>query len=403
MVFGLCALPLAAGAGLAIDTMLAYSVEDQLQKSLDAAGLAAGRTALPENVEADARSYFNTNFGSAPALAEFDAEDLDIEVSEVGDELVLPATAVMPTRFMRLFGHDTVTVAATTRINREVRQMELALVLDNTGSMWGTPFTTMQAAAKDLVDIVYGDADTNPNLFVAVVPYVATVNMGAPPDWLPPRPRGVTPGATATPTRHRPGKAASWPGPAGSTRPTIRRATAPFRSYLYPDASDNDWGAPRNPRHRRAAQRAQTTPMARISAAGRPFCRWCRARPTVDAALDGMGAWSRGGTSGNEGLAWGWRVLSPRWRGLWGGDTPNTRPLDYDAADTDKVVVMLTDGNNEMLRTMRQLAAATRGLGLHLLRSAERRKLHGSWQPRTAQGVTDWNTRMTTCLHTDEK
>ena len=95
-----------------------------------------------------------------------------------GDELVLSATVVMPTRFMRLFGHDTVTVAATTRISREVRQMELALVLDNTGSMWGTPFTTMQAAAKDLVDIIYGDTDTSPNLFVAVVPYVATVNMG---------------------------------------------------------------------------------------------------------------------------------------------------------------------------------------------------------------------------------
>ena len=41
MVFGLAALPLVAGAGLAIDTLLAYSVEDQLQKSLDAAGLAA--------------------------------------------------------------------------------------------------------------------------------------------------------------------------------------------------------------------------------------------------------------------------------------------------------------------------------------------------------------------------
>ena len=179
MVFGLCALPLVAGAGLALDTLLAYSVEDQLQKSLDAAGLAAGRTALPENVEADARSYFNTNFRSGPALAELDDEDLQIEVSEVGDELVLSATAVMPTRFMRLFGQDTVTVAASTVINREIRQMELALVLDNTGSMWGAPFTAMQTAATDLVDIVYGDVETNPNLYVAVVPYVAVVNIGS--------------------------------------------------------------------------------------------------------------------------------------------------------------------------------------------------------------------------------
>ena len=61
-----------------------------------------------------------------------------------------------------------------------------------------------------------------------------------------------------------------------------------------------------------------------------------------------MGAWSRGGTAGNEGLAWGWRVLSPRWRGLWGGNTPNTRPLDYKTANTDKVAVILTDGDNQV-------------------------------------------------------
>jgi hypothetical protein len=61
-----------------------------------------------------------------------------------------------------------------------------------------------------------------------------------------------------------------------------------------------------------------------------------------------MGPWHRGGTACNLGIVWGWRVLSPRWRGLWGGDTPNTRPLYYDASDTDKVVVMLTDGDNNV-------------------------------------------------------
>ena len=78
VVFCFCAVPLAAGAGLAIDTMLAYSVEDQLQKSLDAAGLAAGRTASPEDVEADARSYFNTNFDAGTGFARLD--DFDVVV-----------------------------------------------------------------------------------------------------------------------------------------------------------------------------------------------------------------------------------------------------------------------------------------------------------------------------------
>jgi hypothetical protein len=65
------------------------------------------------------------------------------------------------------------------------------------------------------------------------------------------------------------------------------------------------------------------------------------------AAIDEMQPWSRGGTMANLGLAWGWRVLSPDWRGMWGGDTPASYPLDYNSALVDKVVVLLTDGTNE--------------------------------------------------------
>ena len=343
IVFGLAVLPLAAGAGLALDTLLAYSVEDQLQKSLDAAGLAAGRTALPENVEADARSFFETNFNAGTRLAEL--QGLTIEVSEVGDELNLSASAVMPTRFMRLFGQDTVTVAATTVIEREVRQMELALVLDNTGSMWGAAFTTMQAAAKDLIDIVFGDVETNPNLFVAVVPFVSNVNIGSGrTGWL----------AAADPVRVGPNPYApsTWKGcvmgrTGGLDQTDDPPAIAPFRSFLYPDASDNDWGAPRNPPTDERLN-AQNNAYGPNLGCGPSILPLVQEKSDVTAALNGMGAWSRGGTAGNEGLAWGWRVLSPRWRGLWGGETPDTWPLDYATADTDKVVVMLTDGDNQV-------------------------------------------------------
>ena len=60
-----------------------------------------------------------------------------------------------------------------------------------------------------------------------------------------------------------------------------------------------------------------------------------------------MGPVHRGGTTGNLGLTWGWRTLSPQWRGLWGGETPSTHPLDYGTAFMEKVVVILTDGNNQ--------------------------------------------------------
>ena len=49
----------------------------------------------------------------------------------------------------------------------------------------------------------------------------------------------------------------------------------------------------------------------------------------------------------NLGLAWGWRVLSPNWRGRWDGDLPDELPLDYETPNMEKVIILLTDGNNE--------------------------------------------------------
>jgi hypothetical protein len=43
-------------------------------------------------------------------------------------------------------------------------------------------------------------------------------------------------------------------------------------------------------------------------------------------------------------LVWGWRAVSPNWRGFWQDDTPAERPLDYDDEDNVKAVVFLTDG-----------------------------------------------------------
>jgi hypothetical protein len=42
----------------------------------------------------------------------------------------------------------------------------------------------------------------------------------------------------------------------------------------------------------------------------------------------------------NLGLVWGWRLLSPRWQGLWGGQmNANGLPLPYNTPGNNKVVV----------------------------------------------------------------
>ena len=183
--------------------------------------------------------------------------------------------STMPTRFMRLFGHDTVTVAATTRINREVRQMELALVLDNTGSMWGTPFTTMQAAAKDLVDIVYGEEDTSPNLFVAVVPYVATVNMGNwRTAWLAAGDPARGPGNPYAPSTWKGCVMARTGGLDRTDDPPLPPRSEAISIPMPPTMT----GARRATHGPTSGSTRRTTPMAPISVAGRPFYPWSRSR-----------------------------------------------------------------------------------------------------------------------------
>jgi hypothetical protein len=64
-------------------------------------------------------------------------------------------------------------------------------------------------------------------------------------------------------------------------------------------------------------------------------------------AINNMQA--RGNTHVGLGLGWGWRMISPRWRGLWGGEmNTNNLPLDYNTPHMNKAVVLLTDGENTM-------------------------------------------------------
>ena len=77
----------------------------------------------------------------------------------------------------------------------------------------------------------------------------------------------------------------------------------------------------------------------------KPMTNMTNTASTIKDAIDDMAA--GGDTMISQGLAWGWRMLSPKWRGLWGGEMDaNNLPCDYNAAHTNKAVILLTDGVN---------------------------------------------------------
>lgn len=334
-------VPLVGGVGLAVDSSMGYLLRTRLAKSLDAAGLAAGRAALDANVEEVARDYFDANFGAG---GEAVLTDFHFELDETKRFVTLSARAETPTYFMRIFGHTKMVVAATTEVERQTSGMELALVLDNTGSMYGANFNAMQKAALDLIDIVFGSNEEVENVWVSLVPYVATVNIGSSrTGWLDPSDQVFT-----HPARFGTGVyAEGWKGCVmGQILPYDTDDTPPslqkLSSYLYPqNATDNNW-PPIRPSSEYDNDKA-TGPNLACPTAITPLTK---SKSTIVAGLKAMKSWRRGGTTSNLGMTWGWRTISPRWQGLWGD--PDL-PLAYSGDEEDyidKVAVILTDGDN---------------------------------------------------------
>lgn len=490
------AVPLVSIVGVSIDAARGYLVKSKLSQALDAAGLAGGRVALSPTRDDDIRMYFNTNFPPGYMEAALGTNDPQIAMDANAEELTLSATATIPTTFMRILGQNDMTVRASNVIHRTVKGMELALVMDNTGSMASNSrMTLMKAAASDLVNILFGSRETAPNFWISLIPYVAVVNIGTQhADWtftptyvattinsMVSKKTAITNSpltwrvlvTTAQPHGFYNGQLIDISGVTGSTvyngrfmirtsetgAPTtpaamphvtdpITDATRQFVYYIDPtianfpsSGSFNTGGAlgsdgPSTSGVSRAVIRPQysypsgawkgcveardTVANESVDAEVLPSTdKWRRsywpstrdpasgqhvrfytvagvalregsnprvtdnpwgngASPTTNenynagngaygpnlgcgpaitslqpykskalTAISEMQPWSRGGTMANLGLAWGWRVLSPNWRGLWGGDTPASYPLDYNSALVDKVVVLLTDGNNE--------------------------------------------------------
>lgn len=324
-------------AGLAVDGFTALMLKDRLQDASDAAAFAAAKVMILGDPVGDGRRLFDANFESGYVGASVTG----VSIAVVPDDIVrVDASAEFPTQFMRFLGRDTLTVHAHSGVLRTNRSAEVALVMDNTGSMRsGGKITAMKDAAHDLVGILFGDQQSREDLWVSVVPYSATVNIGnARTDWLAPGDRVfLDPGSFGSTV---------WKGCVmaradGRDQDDAPPASASFTSFHWAADVDNRWP---EIDERNEAQNDGTGPNLGCGPAITPLTR---ERGVIAAAVDEMQPWHRGGTLGNLGLVWGWRTISPRWTGQWGGGELAALPTGYDDPLIDKIVVMMTDGENQ--------------------------------------------------------
>lgn len=101
----------------------------------------------------------------------------------------------------------------------------------------------------------------------------------------------------------------------------------------------NEDGTSTNDANNRGPQKGCAVPILPLQAS----------KAAAKAKIATMQPWNGGGTNIPVGLAWGWRLLSPNYRGLWQAPAQATQPIDYNTALVDKVVVLLSDGANTAL------------------------------------------------------
>ena len=175
VLFALAIVPVIGGIGAAIDYSMANSYRTDMQKALDATALALSRI-LPaddETLQTIGMQYFVASMGEHPMT------DLTLEIVPDVGKVNLHVTANYTPIIANIFGAQTFQIGTSAEAVWGVGKVEVALVLDNSGSM--TDYSRMvhlKAAAHDLLKILQNAAREPEDAKVAIVTFDQRVNVG---------------------------------------------------------------------------------------------------------------------------------------------------------------------------------------------------------------------------------
>lgn len=345
--------------GGAVDFGRAMVARERLQSAVDSSVLAAARVWQLEN---------NLTLAEEKALAHFESNKPQ-EVSRVvsftpdmqASTFTMVGETTVPTPFLSLV-KQSITVSTRGQAllsggGNAGTDIEVSLMLDVTGSMAGQRITDLKAAAKDLINILVWDDQSEHTSRVAIVPFSHAVNAGP----------VLGPVVTHSPAdkikfRFRDGKDRDWFRPKATQSGTTTYGYCVSErqgSAAYTDATPT--GSAR-------------LPVVYYSSASLSSCQPAASvvpltsnKAVLESTINGLSA--NGWTGGNLGTAWAWYMLSPTWWSEIPSNVhPNERPAGYVpppsgcpdwltcppslqgqvAADVTKYAVLMTDGEYNM-------------------------------------------------------
>ena len=104
---------------------------------------------------------------------------IDVTVVTYDDYINVSATARVDTAFMDVIGIEYMDVNSETTVQREVRGLEVVMVLDNTGSMnTNDNISALKEASESFIDILFDRTGDPDDIKIGMVPYSSSVNVG---------------------------------------------------------------------------------------------------------------------------------------------------------------------------------------------------------------------------------
>jgi Flp pilus assembly protein TadG len=399
-VFAIVFSAILLASAVAIDFARSTAEQSREQQALDAATLAASdMLGLPDQDaigKATAEAFFKANIGNR-SNAVLEKIVLDKDAGEVRGT----SQGTIVSSLMKVFGADTLRIGANSKVAKGDGTFEIALVLDNSGSMAGTYIADLKTAAKNLSGIMFVGAEGTDKVKIGVVPFASSVNVGAgnrTANWIDDEGASSVHYQNVSENRTRlqlfDDMGVAWGGcvevrpgelATNDLAPISGNSDSYFVPMLAPDEPDgnNDGGdsysnsylvddagactpqptvCTKYDRKGKCTQSSKTplTPQVaqartckyknqapssgtgpNLGCTTKPVLPLTSQRASVDSHIDSLAA--SGNTNIGEGLMWGWRVLSP--------GEPFTGGREDATPKNTKIIILMTDGQNTYTTT----------------------------------------------------
>jgi len=312
-IFAIAMLPIVALTGTAIDYSRANAARTEMQAALDATALTMSKEALgltQEQLNTKATQYFTASF------ANLDAKNMTVVPVLVTPQagsftLTVTASGSVDLRFMGVFGQSSLPISSSAEVKWGIKKLELAIVLDNTGSMAQSgKMTALKSASHNLLTTLKNAAKKLGDVKVAIIPFDVTVKPGTGYKnefWIDFNQNGISKN--------------SWEG-CVQDRDKTNGVNNNTKDTTPVAGDDHTWFP--------AVQCGSLVTLMPLTDVFDPT-----GFTNLNGKIDAMTP--AGNTNTTIGLVWGWHALTSNLP-LTQGATP--------ATDLDKVIIMLTDGDN---------------------------------------------------------